>query len=466
MIQQKIETNAQDIWSEKLAQQCGEVTMSCSEVSGVVLDVIESSDLVKEKQAELLKVFVELDESQIEVLNACAKAKQQTSDAKSHLENSKDEIENSAHQFLDLVTLIRQMGERITSFSTSINDVRKVAALIEQIAKTTNMLALNASIEAEKAGDAGATFAVVAAEVKTLSQNTRSATNEIAQNMANVANEADYIISQINNGIKKTNGMDQRLNAISTTLNNVANMVSKVDQQNDNIVNQSNELRLLMEQSKSGLQIVANRVDENNKLLVSAHDRTDATELMANNMFDIIVKSGASKIDTPFVELACQKAKEIKELTDRLIAENKIQISDLFDRNYIPVPGSNPERFTNNFTMFADRYWRPFMDEVKASGPNIFSAVLTDVNGYLPTHCSEYSRTPTGDITHDTKYCRNGRKILEGCDISAKQSTDLYTMAVYRHEGNGTKYQTVRNVYVPLYFDGKRWGDFEIAYSA
>ena len=38
-------------------------------------------------------------------------------------------------------------------------------------------------------------------------------------------------------------------------------------------------------------------------------------------------------------------------------------------------------------------------------------------------------------------------------------------MAVYRQEGDGQTYHVVRNVYVPIYIDGKRWGDFEIAYK-
>ncbi|TNE62180.1 MAG: chemotaxis protein, partial [Sphingomonadales bacterium] len=88
-----------------------------------------------------------------------------------------------------------------------------------------------------------------------------------------------------------------------------------------------------------------------------------------------------------------------------------------------------------------------------------------DMNGFLPTHTSDRSRTPTGDLTHDTKYCRNGRIILEGTDLSAKKSTDPYMMAVYRQEGDGKKYEIVRNVYVPLFINGRRWGDFEFAYS-
>jgi len=71
---------------------------------------------------------------------------------------------------------------------------------------------------------------------------------------------------------------------------------------------------------------------------------------------------------------------------------------------------------------------------------------------------------PTGNLAHDTKYCRNGRLLFEGIDVIAKASEQDYMMAVYRHEGDGTNYNIVRNVYVPLRFEGRRWGDLEIAY--
>jgi len=89
----------------------------------------------------------------------------------------------------------------------------------------------------------------------------------------------------------------------------------------------------------------------------------------------------------------------------------------------------------------------------------------SDTNGFLPTHVTEHSRAPTGDLTHDTKHCRNGRIMLYTIDKKAKKQTDPYMMAVYRQEGDGRNYLVVRNVYVPLFINGRRWGDFELAYS-
>ena len=87
------------------------------------------------------------------------------------------------------------------------------------------------------------------------------------------------------------------------------------------------------------------------------------------------------------------------------------------------------------------------------------------MKGFLPTHLSRFSRAPTGELAHDTRYCRNGRMIFDPIDQKAKDSAAPFMMAVYRQEGDGRSYRVVRNVYVPLVIDGRRWGDLELAYS-
>ena len=114
---------------------------------------------------------------------------------------------------------------------------------------------------------------------------------------------------------------------------------------------------------------------------------------------------------------------------------------------------------------WADAHWRPVLDRISQSDERIMAAACTDMNGHLPTHLSEFSRPPTGDKAHDTQFCRNGRMILDPIDKKSKASNAPYMMAVYRQEGDGRSYKVVRNVYVPLVIDGRRWGDLELAYS-
>ena len=129
------------------------------------------------------------------------------------------------------------------------------------------------------------------------------------------------------------------------------------------------------------------------------------------------------------------------------------------------MPGSNPKRFRTALSDWADANWRPVNDRVVAEGGAIKMCSQADMRGFLPTHISDRSRQPTGDLAHDTKYCRNGRILFDAIDRKAKASNAPYMMAVYRQEGDGTTYEIVRNVYVPLVINGRRWGDYEISYA-
>ena len=91
----------------------------------------------------------------------------------------------------------------------------------------------------------------------------------------------------------------------------------------------------------------------------------------------------------------------------------------------------------------------------------IISTACTDVNGYLPTHTMRYSRMPTGDPAHDAAWCRNRRILADDTDRIAKASTKPFQICAFRRDSD---YDVVRNVYVPMIIDGRRCGDFEVAY--
>ncbi|MEO1220787.1 MAG: chemotaxis protein, partial [Pseudomonadota bacterium] len=88
-----------------------------------------------------------------------------------------------------------------------------------------------------------------------------------------------------------------------------------------------------------------------------------------------------------------------------------------------------------------------------------------DLNGFLPTHMSKYSAAPTGDLTHDTKVCRNGRILDDPATKRAKKNNAPYLISVSRQEGDGVNFLLTRAVFVPLYINGRRWGDYLVGYG-
>ena len=103
------------------------------------------------------------------------------------------------------------------------------------------------------------------------------------------------------------------------------------------------------------------------------------------------------------------------------------------------------------------------LDRFKARESKISAAVITTLDGYLPTHITERCQTPGPDPVWNFEHCRNRRILMDETTRRACESDKPAMLSTYRME-LGDKFLPVKNVFVPIYFKGKRWGNFELAY--
>lgn len=452
-------------WIRETARICGDVTIGCTEAAGVLEKALQSADWLKARHGELTELTLGLDSDIAEVTHATREARNLAEAAVTKLMTGQETVQLSLASFSELLTLIINLGPHITGFAAAMEQVKRVSQSIDSIARTTNMLALNAAIEAEKAGAAGQTFAVVAAEVKKLAHDTRRAAVEITGTVNSLSHEAAKFVEQIEDGIATSGAAQQQFSSLQELIHGVSDVVAQVGHHNRGIADNTAQIHRGLIDSQKVRDAVAKANIEMFSAVGNAHSQIGELEEQANRMFDNIVHSGLSPHDTEFVERARKEAEKVVAVTEAAIANGTLERDALFDTDMVPIAGSNPPRFTTRLTSWAERNWQPMLEAVKQSNPDeILSVVCTSRVGFLPIHLSEYSQTPTGDIAHDTKYCRNGRILFEGIDLVAKASEQDYMMAVYRHEGDGRTYKVVRNVYVPLRINGERWGDLELAY--
>lgn len=452
-------------WIDETARICGDVTVGCAEAAGVLEKALASADWLKSRHGELTELTLRLDSDIAEVTNATSEARSLSEAAVSKLMGGTETIEISMERFAEMISLIESLGTHITGFAAAMEQVKRVSQAIDTIARTTNMLALNAAIEAEKAGAAGQTFAVVASEVKKLALDTRTAAVEITSTVNSLSNEASKFIGQIEDGIASSGAAQTQFSSLKRLVDGVSEIVGQVGDYNREIAISTAGIHQSLIESQRVRDTVAEANGEMFNTIGDAHHQIVGLETQANRMFDHIVHSGLSRDDATFVELAKAEAQRVIDLTEAAIADGSLMTDALFDTDMQPIAGSNPPRFTTRLTEWAERNWQPVIESVKAQNPStIMSVVCTSHKGFIPIHLKEFSREATGDVAHDTKYCRNGRVLFDGVDIVAKASEQDYMMAVYRHEGDGKTYKIVRNVYVPIRINGQRWGDFEIAY--
>ncbi len=448
-----------------IPESCGEVTVGCSDVAGIVQSVIQSSEKLRAEHGALQGTVAELEADQRKVSEASDEARLLSERAIERLGQGTEMIQTSLGRISDLLDLVDTLSQHVTGFAAAMEQVRRCSQDIDQIAETTNILALNATIEAMRAGDAGRTFAVVASEVKSLANDTRKATEEIGRTIDTLGGEAERVIAQIESGAEASRDAKNSVVQIEQTINGVAELVEEVDRQNDQIARSTSTISGHVHRVQDVLDSFDAAARRNESELETAHRRMNDLELTASEMFDGIVKAGLSPKDSEMVECAQSVAKEIVGRAEAALAGGKLAEDALFDQNYQSVAGSNPPRFRTGLSDWADQNWRPVLDRISAKGAPIRMCSQSDMKGFLPTHVTSRSRQPTGDLAHDTEFCRNGRILFDALDQKAKRSTAPYMMAVYRQEGDGQQYMVVRNVYVPLFINGRRWGDFELAYS-
>jgi methyl-accepting chemotaxis protein len=448
-----------------IARDCGAVTVGCSDVAGIVQGVIDSRARLRAEHDALLETVAALEADEKRIADACDESRVLSNRAIDRLGEGTRLIHSSLGQVTELLELVDTLTQHVTGFAAAMTQVRACTRDIGQIAETTNILSLNASIEAARAGDAGRGFAVVASEVKNLAGKTRIATDEIVRTIDALGREAELVVGRIEDGARASNEAKSSVARIIETIDGVGALVGEVDAQNDNIARTNGTVSEHVVSIRQALDVLEQAAESSESGLRRAHVRIEELELTASAMFDSIVQAGLSPDDNAMVERAQDAAREIVALTEAAVAEGRLDPATLFGRDYRPIPGSNPPRFRTRLCEWADREWQPLLDRISMSDPAIMAAACTDMKGFLPTHLSRFSKAPTGDLAHDTRYCRNGRMILDPVDQKAKDSTAPFMMAVYRQEGDGRSYKVVRNVYVPLVIDGRRWGDLELAYA-
>lgn len=449
---------------DRVARQCGEVAIGCTDAGGVVERVTESIDGQISVLGELQSVMASLETDQRQVTDATDEARLLAESARARLAEGGQTIAVSIAELGELTALVMRLGRQISSFGAAMQQVRRTAETIDTIARTTNMLALNAAIEAERAGPAGRTFAVVASEVKKLALDTRTATEEIGLTMDSLAREGDGFMVELQSGMARSREAEKAFVRVTETVNEVTRLVDQVDAQAVDIARATSLIHDSVCRVGDELDGFSAAARANSSLLNDARGAMNGLEQQANAMFDAIVHSGFAAEDRKFVDIALAERDRFAALTEAALAAGELDMDSLFDSDYRLIAGSNPERFDTRLNGFADRVWRPELDRVVERYAHIISNACTDRNGYLPTHTTEYSRTPKGDPVYDAAHCRNRRILLDDCDKIAKASQKPFHLSVYRRESDGGGFHVVRNVYAPLVIRGRRWGDYEVAY--
>lgn len=170
-------------------------------------------------------------------------------------------------------TSVNHSAEMIEKLGKSSAQIGDIVNVIKEIADQTNLLALNAAIEAARAGEAGRGFAVVADEVRKLAERTSQSTHEISQMITDIQGSTNDAISGIAEGAKKVNDSVEKATGAGISMNRIKETTNLVQ-------NSINEVSLLLQEQQKAAAIIAKDVEELSNL---SHDTEDSVNAVLEN---------------------------------------------------------------------------------------------------------------------------------------------------------------------------------------
>lgn len=153
-------------------------------------------------------------------------------------------------------------------------------------------------------------------------------------------------------------------------------------------------------------------------------------------------------------------AKSISRILEEAIDNGVLTLDDVMDTNYIEIPGSTPPKYHTRYDAYTDKAILSLQDEI-VKDPEVLYAVALDINGYLPTHNSNYSLALTGDTQKDLSRNRAKRFFKDTYALHAGKNKQMGYMQKYERDTG----ETVWDISSPIYIKGKHWGCFRVGFE-
>lgn len=264
-----------------------------NEISKAVEDVAEGSTGMAASISKINENLLEMSNETKDINESVNEIRNQTTAVQDSSKIMNDKIksmQDSSHKMDEGISAI---SKRIETVNTTVDKVSNIVSVIEEISSETNLLSLNASIEAARAGDAGKGFAVVAQEIRVLSDNTNTELENIKQIISSLVEECRYCVQasgtivednakqkeEIKAVLDEFGSLDEQIQKTAEKADEIEELVTAMIELNDDITKSSNSLTDVSAANAAATEEMNANIEELNAMM---HGVSEMAEHMNN----------------------------------------------------------------------------------------------------------------------------------------------------------------------------------------
>jgi methyl-accepting chemotaxis protein len=219
----------------------------------------QQNDQIEQAATAVTEMSTAVDEVAANAVSSAEASEASNEDSK----HGHVQVSETISSIQELVSAVLGASEQAEGLATQAQDISKVLEVIRGIAGQTNLLALNAAIEAARAGEAGRGFAVVADEVRSLAQRTQNSTEEIELMISSIQQGTGATVGALQSSAEQAGQTLRRANSAGQALEKITASIAQINQRN-----------LVIASAAEQQALVAREVDEN---LVTIRDLSTQT---------------------------------------------------------------------------------------------------------------------------------------------------------------------------------------------
>ena len=270
------------------AQNVQQTTSAMQQLSNAIEQIANGSQEQANSVKETSSIINQVSLATNEVASSAQNATDSSTQASQAARNGAEMVSQTVEGMGKIRTAVEEASNRITDLGDQSEEIGKIVAVIDDIAAQTNLLALNAAIEAARAGEQGRGFAVVADEVRGLAERVTDATKEIANLIDNIQKGVNDSIKAVEEGTREVGEGVQLAEQAGEAINNILDSVEQVGVQIEQISASAEQVSASSDQMVKNIDGVNIIVEQNS----AATEQMSANSAQVSSAIDSIAAVG------------------------------------------------------------------------------------------------------------------------------------------------------------------------------